>query len=175
LDDELLHAYEFESMVGRSPAMLEVFSKVRRIAPLFRTVLVAGETGTGKELVARALHRLSPGAAGPFVPCNCAAVVETLFESELFGYTRGAFTGAKQDKMGLIEYAGGGTLFLDEISEMPLGAQAKLLRFLQNQEVQCVGSPGTRRVDLRVIAASNRNLRALGLTQKQFHRLGEIV
>jgi two-component system, NtrC family, response regulator HydG len=118
LDQELINAYQFEGMVGRSPLMLEVFARIRRIAPHFRTVLVTGATGTGKELVARALHRLSPASRGPFVVCNCSALVENLVESELFGYVRGAFTGATQDKIGLFEHADGGTIFLDEIGEL---------------------------------------------------------
>jgi len=160
LDRELLKVYEFEGLLGRSPLMLDVFARVRRVAPHFRTVLVTGATGTGKELVARALHRLSPAASGRFAVCNCSAIVETLFESELFGYVKGAFTGATQDKSGLFEYANGGTLFLDEIGEMPLATQAKLLRVLQSQEIQRVGSPAVRKVDVRVVAATNRDLRA---------------
>jgi len=159
LDRELLDAYEFESMIGRSPLMLEVFSKIRRVSPHFKTILVTGSTGTGKELVARALHRRSPVAAKPFAAVNCSALVETLLESELFGYVKGAFTGAIRDKVGVFEYAHGGTVFLDEIGELPLAAQAKLLRVLQNQEVQRVGSPLPRIVDVRVIAATNRDLR----------------
>ncbi|MHB8218044.1 MAG: sigma-54-dependent transcriptional regulator [Candidatus Sulfotelmatobacter sp.] len=161
LDDELVDAYQFEGIVGRSPLMLEVFAKIRRVAPHFRTVLITGATGTGKELVARALHRLSPATSDTFAVCNCAAIAETLVESELFGYVRGAFTGATQDKIGVFEYANHGTVFLDEIGEMPLAAQAKLLRVLQSHEIQRVGSPVPRAVDVRVIAATNRNLRAL--------------
>ena len=167
LDHQLLRAFQFEGMVGRSPLMLEVFSRIRRVAPHFSTVLVTGETGTGKELVARAMHRLSPRSTGPFVVCNATAIVETLFESELFGYVKGAFTGASQDRPGLFEYANGGTLFLDEIGELPLAAQAKLLRVLQNQEVQRVGSPAMRKVDVRVVAATNRDLHTM-VAQKQF-------
>jgi two-component system, NtrC family, response regulator HydG len=159
LDDETLAASEFEGIVGRSPLMWDLFSKIRRIAPHYRAVLITGETGTGKDLAAQALHRLSPAAAGRYVVLNCSAVVETLFESELFGHVRGSFTGATSDKMGLIEYSHGGTLFLDEIGDMPLATQAKLLRVLQNQEVQRVGSLSARKVDLRVIAATNHNLR----------------
>jgi len=161
LEHELLDACQFEGIVGRSPLMLEVFAKTRRIAPHFRTVVVAGATGTGKELVARALHRLSPVASGPFVVCNCSAIVETLVESELFGYVRGAFTGASQDKIGVFEYANHGSVFLDEIGELPLAAQAKLLRVLQDHVIQRVGSPAPRPVDVRVIAATNRNLRSM--------------
>jgi DNA-binding NtrC family response regulator len=160
LDRELLDVYEFEGMIGRSPLMLEVFAKIRRVSPHFQTILVTGNTGTGKELVARALHRLSPASAKPFAVVNCSALVETLLESELFGYVKGAFTGALQDKLGVFEYADGGTVFLDEIGELPMSAQAKLLRVLQNQEVQRVGSPVPRMVNVRVIAATNRDLKS---------------
>src|SRR5262249_27773521 len=125
------------------------------------SVLITGATGTGKELVARALHARSPVAKKTFAVCNCSAVVETIFESELFGYVKGAFTGAAADKVGLFEYASGGTLFLDEIGDMPLATQAKLLRALQSQEIQRVGSPVPRRVDVRIIAATHRDLRAM--------------
>lgn len=161
LEHELLDAYRFEGMVGRSPLMLEVFARIRRIAPHFRTVLVTGATGSGKELVARALHRQSPASRGAFVVCNCSALVENLVESELFGYVRGAFTGATQDKIGLFEHADGGTIFLDEIGELAPAAQAKLLRVLQNRQVQRVGSLVPRNIDVRVIAATHRNLRAM--------------
>lgn len=167
LEAELLQASRFEGMVGHSPQMLEVFAWVRRVAPHYRVALVRGETGTGKELVAQALHRLSPAAQGRFVVCNCSAVVETLFESELFGHVRGAFTGAVQDRVGLFEYANGGTLFLDEIGDLPQGTQSKLLRALQNQEVQRVGSPVARNVDVRIVAATNRDLTAM-MAEKQF-------
>jgi DNA-binding NtrC family response regulator len=167
LDSELLRASEFQGMVGRSPAMMDVFARIRRVAPHFRTVLITGETGTGKELVARALHQLSPAKSGPFAVCNASAVVETLFESELFGHKRGAFTGATHDKMGLFEYANGGSLFLDEIGDMPLATQTKLLRVLQTQEVQRVGALESRKVDVRVIAATNRPLRAM-IAEKQY-------
>jgi transcriptional regulator with PAS, ATPase and Fis domain len=153
-------------MVGRSPQMWEMFSRIRRIAPHYRAVLVTGETGTGKDLVAQALHRLSP-ARGKYVVLNCSAVVETLFESELFGHVRGAFTGADRDKPGLVEEAHEGTLFLDEIGDMPLATQAKLLRVLQNQEVQRVGSLTPRKVDIRAVAATNKDLRK-AITDKQF-------
>jgi DNA-binding NtrC family response regulator len=159
LDKELMHECQFEGMVGRSPLMLEVFAKIRRVAPHFRTVLVRGATGTGKELVAQALHRLSPAAKNKYAVCNCSALVETLLESELFGHVRGAFTGATQDKPGLFEHADGGTVFLDEIGELSLPAQAKLLRVLQNREVQRVGSLTSRSIDVRVVAATHRDLR----------------
>jgi transcriptional regulator with PAS, ATPase and Fis domain len=147
--------------------MWELFSRIRRVAPHYRTALITGQTGTGKELAARALHRLSPVNRGNFVVLNCSAVVETLFESELFGHVRGSFTGANSDKMGLFEHADKGTIFLDEIGDMPLGTQAKLLRVLQNQEVLRVGSLTPRRVDVRVIAATHRDLRA-AIAAKQF-------
>ena len=156
-DDELLRKAQFEGIVGRSPQMWELFSRVRRVAPHYRAALITGETGTGKDLVAQALHRLSP-ARGRFVVLNCSAVVETLFESELFGHVRGAFTGADRDKAGLFEHASGGTLFLDEIGDMPLATQAKLLRVLQNQEVQRVGSLNSQKIDVRVIAATHKDL-----------------
>ena len=167
LEGELLATSEFEGIVGRSPAMCEMFPQIRRVAPHYRSVLIMGETGTGKDLVARAFHKLSPASAGRYVVLNCSAVVETLFESELFGHVKGAFTGATSDKPGLFEYAHGGTLFLDEIGDMPLATQAKLLRVLQNQEVQRVGSLSARKVDVRVIAATNHNLRA-AVADKRF-------
>jgi len=167
LEHELMETYQLDGMIGRSPLVLDVFARTVRVAPHFRTALVTGATGTGKELVARALHHHSPVAAKPFAVCNCSAIVDTLFESELFGYVRGAFTGANQDKAGLFEFANGGTVFLDEIGELPLNAQAKLLRVLQNQEVQRVGSPMTRKIDVRVIGATNRDLKAM-VAQKLF-------
>ena len=178
LERQLIDALQFDGMIGRSPLMLEVFARIRRVAPHFQTILITGQTGTGKELVAKALHNLRNSGSGPFAVCNCAAVVETLFESELFGYVKGAFTGATEDKIGLFEYANRGTVFLDEIGEMPLPAQAKLLRVLQHQEVQRVGSPVPRKVDVRVIAATNRDLRSLigegKFRQDLFYRLGMI-
>jgi two-component system, NtrC family, response regulator HydG len=160
LEDELRSNSEFEGIVGRSPQMWDMFRRIRRIAPHYRTALITGETGTGKDLVARAIHKLSPVATGRYVVLNCSAVVETLFESELFGHVKGSFTGATQDTPGLFEHAHGGTLFLDEIGDMPLATQAKLLRVLQDQEVQRVGSLHARKVDVHVIAATNRDLRA---------------
>ena len=161
LDHELVEACRFQDFVSRSPLMLEVFAQIRRVAPHFKTALVTGATGTGKELVARALHQLSPGAQDRFVVCNCSALVESLVETELFGYVKGAFTGATQDRAGLFENADGGILFLDEIAELSPGAQAKLLRVLQDHQVRRVGSSMRRRVDLRVVAATNRDLRIM--------------
>ena len=167
LEDELLASAEFEGIIGNSPSMWDMFSRIRRVAPHYRAVLVTGETGTGKDLVAQALHRLSPASQGRYVVLNCSAVVETLFESELFGHVRGSFTGATHDKAGLFEHAHGGTLFLDEIGDMPLATQAKLLRVLQNQEVLRVGSLTPRKVDVRVVAATNRDLRT-EIAEKRF-------
>ena len=149
----------FESIIARSEVMWRLFAQIERIAPHYRSVLVHGPTGTGKDLVARAIHHRS-GVKGKFVVVNCSAVTETLFESEMFGHVRGAFTGADRDKMGLFELANGGTLFLDEVGDMPLSTQAKLLRVIQNQEVLPVGSLSPRRVDVRVIAATHRDLRS---------------
>jgi len=161
LDRQLLEASQFQGMVSRSPIMWEVFSHVRRIAPHFQTLLISGETGTGKELVARALHALSPNASRPFAVCNCSALVESLLETELFGHVKGAFTGANQDKQGVFEFAANGTVFLDEVGELPLSAQAKLLRVLHNHEVQRVGSPIVRKVNARVVGATHRDLRKM--------------
>jgi DNA-binding NtrC family response regulator len=161
LDQELLQAYQFEGIVSRSPLMLDVFAKMRRVAPHFRTVLISGATGTGKELVARALYHLSQASTGQFVVSNCSALVESLVESELFGYVKGAFTGAVQDRAGLFETADRGVIFLDEIGELSLNAQAKLLRVLQDHQVRRVGSSVSRQVDVRVVAATNRDLRAM--------------
>ena len=160
IDAEVARTTEFEGMIGRSPAMQELFDSVRRLAPHVRTVLITGETGTGKELVAKALHALGPRQARSFTTLNCSAVVDTLFESELFGHVRGAFTGASGTKVGMFEHADGGTLFLDEAGELPLSMQAKLLRAVEYGEVQRVGSLENRTVDVHVIAATNRDLRA---------------
>jgi DNA-binding NtrC family response regulator len=167
LNNELLKEAHFEGMIGRSAAMWETFSRIRRIARHYRSVLVTGETGTGKELAAHALHNLSPVSHGRFVVLNCSSVVETLFESELFGHVRGSFTGATQDKAGLFEHADKGTIFLDEIGDMPIGSQAKLLRTLENQEVLRVGSLTPRTVDVHVVAATHRDLRA-AIAEKAF-------
>jgi transcriptional regulator with PAS, ATPase and Fis domain len=147
------------SMVGSSCKIREVLALIHRVAPTASTVLIQGETGTGKELVARAIHDNSPRAARPFVAINCAALTESLLESEMFGHEKGAFTGAIAQKKGKIEIATEGTLFLDEISELAPGMQAKLLRVLQEREVEPVGSTRSIRVDVRIIAATNCNLR----------------
>jgi DNA-binding NtrC family response regulator len=161
LEHELLKSYSFEGIIGRSPMMLEALAKIRRVAPHFRILLLTGATGTGKELAARALHHLSPASQGPFVVCNCAALPHELMESELFGYSKGAFTGANADKLGLFEAANGGTIFLDEIGELPLVSQAKLLRAVQSQEIQRLGSTSVRKLNVRFVGATNRDLRAL--------------
>lgn len=149
-----------EELVGESALMLELARTIRLVAPHTATVLIEGETGTGKEVVAQAVHRLSPRSAKPFVVLNCAAIPEALLEAELFGHTRGAFTGAVQSRTGRIEAAHGGTLFLDEIGEMPIALQAKMLRFLENGEIQRVGDNETVRVNVRVIAATHQDLEA---------------
>jgi DNA-binding NtrC family response regulator len=178
LQHELLDSAEFHGIVGNSPQMWDLYSRIERVAPHYRTVLVTGATGTGKDLVAKSLHQLSPVADGHLVVLNCSAVVETLFESELFGHVRGAFTGAVTDKTGLFEHAHRGTLFLDEIGDMPLSTQAKLLRAIQNQEIQRLGSLTPKRVDVRIIAATNRDLRQC-IAEKSFredlyYRLGMV-
>ena len=160
IESDLAKRLEFCGMIGRGPAMQELFGMIRRLAPHVRTALITGETGTGKELVARALHRTGPRHERRFVTVNCSAVVETLFESELFGHVRGAFTGATENKPGLFELADNGTLFLDEIGELPLAVQAKLLRVLELGEVHRVGSLDPRKVNVHVLAATNRDLRA---------------
>ncbi len=160
MEGDVARHLEFCGMIGRGPAMLELFGLIRRLAPHVRTVLLTGETGTGKELVAKALHQIGPRRERRFVTVNCSAVVETLFESELFGHMRGAFTGATDHKPGLFELADGGTLFLDEIGELPSSVQAKLLRVLELGEVYRVGSLEARQVNVHVIAATNRDLRA---------------
>jgi len=151
-------APEFENIIGNSPAMRKVYALMRQLLPTDSTVLITGETGTGKELVARALHNYGPRKAGPFVPMHCATVPSELLESELFGHERGSFTGAMQRRIGVFESANGGTLFLDEIGEMPLVTQTKLLRAIQEREIRRVGGQDTIRIDVRLICATNRNL-----------------
>ena len=151
-------------IIGACPAMLELFGKIRKVAPTDSNVLVQGESGTGKELVARALHNLSKRAKAPLISVNCAAIPESLIESELFGHEKGAFTGASASRAGLVEAADGGTLFLDEIGELPLEAQARLLRVLQEGEIRRVGSVQSQKVDVRLIAATHRDLKSLAKT-----------
>ena len=160
LEQRLVSDLEFHGIVSRSPAMVDVFEMARKIAPHYVNVLLVGPTGSGKELVAHAIHQISPVANQRIAICNCSAIVDTLLESQLFGHVRGAFTGANETRAGLFEYANGGTVFLDEVGETSLAMQAKLLRVIQNREIQRVGSPEVRRVDVRLIAATNRDLRA---------------
>lgn len=167
LSDLHCEAELLPGMIGRHAAMQRISRLVRLVAPRRTTALITGPTGTGKELVARAIHQLSPRAARPFVVVNCAAIPETLLESELFGYARGSFTGAVQAYSGRIYAAQGGTLFLDEIGELPLSVQAKLLRFLDQKEVQRLGSTDSLRVDVRVVAATNIDL-ARAVEERRF-------
>jgi DNA-binding NtrC family response regulator len=148
-------------MIGASPVMKDIFSRIHKVAPTAATVLIHGETGTGKELVARAIHTESKRNGKPLISVNCAAIPETLIESELFGHEKGAFTGAASQRDGLVAAADGGTLFLDEIGELPLEAQARLLRVLQEGEVRPIGSVESRKVDVRLVAATHRDLRKL--------------
>jgi DNA-binding NtrC family response regulator len=178
LEEQLLKDLEFHGIVGKSPAMLEVFDFARKVARHYTNVLLVGPTGTGKELVARAIHQLSPVCTQKLAVCNCSALVDTLLESQLFGHVRGAFTGATDTRPGLFEYANGGTVFLDEVGETSLAMQAKLLRVIQNREIQRVGSPEVRQINVRLIAATNRDLRAEVLAGKfredLFYRLSSI-
>ena len=158
LHRQLSYSGVLVDMVGTSPQMQQVFTTIQQVAPSKAAVLVAGESGTGKELVARAIHQLSPRRAGPFVAINCAAMPETLMESELFGHEKGAFTGALERRAGCFELAQHGTLLLDELAEMPSGTQAKLLRVLEDSRVRRLGGKSELSVDVRVVAATNRNL-----------------
>lgn len=168
----------FQNIIGRSLAMQRVLETVAQVSDLPANILIEGESGTGKELVARALHSSSSRASGPFIPVNCAAIPETLLESELFGYVRGAFTDARRDRAGLFREAAGGIMFLDEISEMPLSLQSKLLRVLEDKEVRPLGSNQSEKIDARVLSASNRNLdewvRAGKFRQDLYYRLNVI-
>jgi DNA-binding NtrC family response regulator len=159
LKEELGHRYKFDSIIGNSPRMQEILVAVARVAPARSTVLLCGESGVGKDMIARAIHHNSPRAAMPFVKINCTAIPETLMESELFGYEKGAFTGAAAARAGKFEQADGGTVFLDEIGDVPAAIQVKLLRVLQERELERLGSNKTRTVDVRVIAATNVDLR----------------
>jgi DNA-binding NtrC family response regulator len=160
LREELGVRYEFDNIVGRSPAMQEIFATIMRVAPTRATVLLAGESGVGKDLIARAIHFHSPRRDKPFVKINCTALPENLMESELFGYEKGAFTGAVAAKPGKFEQADTGTVMLDEIGDVPPAIQVKLLRVLQERELERLGSNKTKHVDVRVIAATNSDLRA---------------
>ena len=160
LEEQLLKDLEFHGIVGKSPAMLEVFDFARKVARHYTNVLLVGPTGTGKELVARAIHQISPVSQQRLAICNCSALVDTLLESQLFGHVRGSFTGATDTRPGLFEYANGGTVFLDEVGETSLPMQAKLLRVIQNREIQRVGWPEVKQISVRLIAATNRDLRA---------------
>ena len=160
LREELGRRYAFDNIVGRSQPMQEIFSTVMRVAPTRATVLLAGESGVGKDLIARAIHHHSPRNDRPFVKINCTSIPENLMESELFGYEKGAFTGASQAKPGKFEQADTGTVFLDEIGDVPASIQVKLLRVLQEREFERLGSNKTRQIDVRVIAATNADLRA---------------
>ncbi len=153
-------------MIGSSPQMVEIYKVVSRVAPTDATVLIEGATGTGKELVARMIHRNSPRASHPFLPVDCASIAPSLLESELFGALRGAYTGADRDRMGILEAANRGTVFLDEIGDIELNFQLKLLRFLQEHEVRPLGSARSKQVDVRVIAATNRNLQKMAEEDK---------
>ncbi len=178
LEAQLLHTLEFHGIIAKSPAMLDMFDMARKVARHYSNVLITGPTGSGKELVARAMHQMSPAAHGRFAVCNCSAFVDTLLESQLFGHVRGAFTGATDTRPGLFEFANGGTVFLDEIAETSPAMQAKLLRVVQNREIQRVGSPEVKQVNVRVIAATNRDLRAekqaLRFREDLFYRLSAI-
>ena len=178
LEKELEKKYFFHGMAGKSPFMLAIFSQIENLAKYFSTVLVSGDTGTGKELVAKAIHDLSPFKDKKFILCDCVSTPDSLFESELFGYVRGAFTGADRNKKGLFEEADGGVIFLDEIGEIPLAVQAKLLRVLETNQFRPLGSTESRDVDVRVVAATNRNLREEikrgAFREDLFHRLSRI-
>src|SRR5213594_3191437 len=158
MDNAQLEDDVFEGITGRHPSMQAIFEIIRRVAPTDATVLITGDSGTGKELVAAALHRLSARAAGRFVPVHCGAIPEELLESEMFGHERGAFTGAVASRLGRFKLADHGTIFLDEISEMSPKLQVKLLRVLENGRFEPVGSVVTHQVDVRIIAATNRTL-----------------
>jgi len=179
LREALRERHRIEGIIGESGQMLDVLSLVRRVAPSEATVLIRGESGTGKELIARAIHFASPRASGPLVKVNCAALPETLLESELFGHEKGAFTGAVTSRQGRFELANGGTLFLDEIGDLPLHLQAKLLRVLQEREYEKVGSSRPVKVDVRILAASHRPLEALikagQLREDLYYRLNVVT
>src|SRR4029077_14335075 len=157
--EEIRSEHNFGDIIGGSSAMRKVMQQIQLVAPTPAAVLVTGESGTGKELVARAIHDRSPRKGRALIKVNCSAVPDSLFDSEFFGHVKGAFTGALKDKLGRFELADGGTLFLDEIGEIPYAMQAKLLRVLQEQEVERIGDTRLRKVNVRIIAATNRNLK----------------
>ena len=178
LEKKLEKKYVFQGIVSRNPTMLEVFGLIENIAKHFTSVLITGETGTGKEMVARALHATGPYREKNLVICDCASIPESLFESELFGYRKGAFTGADRDKRGLFEEADNGLIFLDEIAEIPIAVQAKLLRVLENHQFRPLGANENMSIDVRVIAATNRDLddaiRNGTFREDLFHRLNRV-
>ncbi len=178
LERELEKKFIFHGMIGKGPYMLEVFSLIEKISKYFKSVLITGETGTGKEMAARAIHDLSMNKNRKFIICDCVSIPDSLFESELFGYTKGAFTGADRNKKGLFEEADGGIIFLDEIGEIPQPIQAKLLRVLENRQFRPLGSNENRKVDVRIIAATSRNLRegikSGNFREDLFHRLNKV-
>ncbi len=179
LEKKLERKYVFQGLISRNPTMLEIFGTIENIAKYFSTVLITGETGTGKEVAARAIHGMSPFKDKPLIICDCASIPESLFESELFGYRKGAFTGADKDKHGLFEEADGGTIFLDEIAEIPVAVQAKLLRVLENREFRPLGGTESVAVDVRVLAATNKDLpemvRAGTFREDLLHRLNKVT
>ncbi len=178
LEKKLERKYVFQGMISRNPTMLEIFALIENIARHFSAVLITGETGTGKEGAARAIHALSPYKDRPLVVCDCAAIPENLFESELFGYRKGAFTGADRDKRGLFEEADQGVIFLDEIAEIPVPVQAKLLRVLENHQFRPLGATENKDIEVRIIAATNRDLaegiRAGTFREDLYHRLNRV-
>lgn len=178
LEKKLGKKYFFHGMIGKSPYMFEAFSLIENIAKYFTSVLITGETGTGKEMAAKAIHNLSLNNNNKFIICDCVSIPESLFESELFGYIKGAFTGADKNKKGLFEEADGGIIFLDEIGEIPLSIQAKLLRVLEHHQFRPLGSNENRKVEVRVIAATSRKLRECIKThtfrEDLFHRLNKV-
>ena len=179
LNRRLDEKFGFEGVIGSSPLMLGLVDRLKRIAPTDATVLIQGETGTGKELVAQAIHQNSPRKPKPFVALNCAALSENILESELFGHIRGAFTDASSDRVGKFEYANGGTLFLDEVGDMPMATQIKLLRVLESSEITRVGSNTPVKVNVRILSATNRNLEeaiaAGSFRSDLYHRLKVIT
>jgi DNA-binding NtrC family response regulator len=179
LKKELFDRFSMEGIVGRSPRMLEIVALLRKVAGSNATVMLRGESGTGKELVARAIHYNSPRRGRPFTAINCAAIPESLFESELFGYEAGAFTGALGRREGLIEITNGGTLFLDEVGDLPMTMQSKLLRVLQDREIRRVGGKETLKVDIRIITATNKNLEQEldkgGFREDLYYRLNVVM